>query len=342
MTDNEHLSSSAADAEHDIENIDNIGKLIRFAGERETVDDARRVQARVRVHAHWRNVTAARARQRTRALRARFARFAIAASVLVAAGFGFFFWQGDAGNGFAQPISVRQVAGSVLADGNAAAVGDVLLPGVILESGPDGRIAMGLPGGQSVRLDRESLLVLAGGKRLELIRGAVYIDSGPEADDTQIAVETRFGTAIDVGTQYQVRVDDDGLQVGVREGRVELSRPQSDILEIDSGYFFDVAPSGAVRGRQVAGNDPLWRWVATVSPTFSLEGATLEDYLTWYARESGVELRWATPQSRMIARRDVLSGSIEGLSVEDSLQLVQRIAPFEARTVDSVLEVTVQ
>ena len=335
MTENQnHPNAAGAD-----QDIDDIGKLIRFAGERETVDDARWSQARTRVHAHWRDVAAVEARRRSRT---RLARLALAASVLLTSGLGLVFWQSNQTAGVVQPFSVQQVAGDVRADGRAAGVGDVFLPGVTLESGTVGRVAVALPGGQSIRLDRNSRLLLSASNRLELLQGAVYVDTGPGAEDASIAVETRFGTAVDIGTQYQVRLDDEGLMVGVREGKVELSRPRSEVLEIDSGYLFDVTPDGAARGRQVAGNDPVWQWTATVAPTFALEGATLEEYLIWYARESGLELHWSTPQSRTIARRDKLSGSIAGLSVADSLRLVQRIAPFEARTVGSVLEVAVQ
>ena len=319
------------------EGMDEVAELIRFAGERESVNRERMATARARVSEHWTNVVATR-RKTERAKRWRL--LALAASVFVATGLGLTLWNGQ-GAVPQRLVSVERVSGEVRVDGRAVSVGDVFTADATVQSGPDGRIALALVDGQSLRVDIGTHLVLAANDRVELLKGGVYVDSGPETHEAQLSIDTRFGTATDIGTQFQVRVNDGGLSVGVREGLVELKPTGADVLEVDSGRLFVVGADGDAFGHSVSGNDEVWRWVTTISPEFNIEGATLEDYLSWYAREAGLSLQWETAASRIIARQSLLSGSIADMALEDGLAMVRLIAPFESRVANSTLYVTV-
>ena len=315
---------------------DDIGQLVRFAGERESVNDERMARARERVGAHWQDVVEQQKRRRTYT---RFRQFAVAASVVAVVGLGIFLWPAPPLTD--QLVAVERVSGDVTVDGQLVDIGDVFATQSSIETGDDGRIALTFPDGQSVRLDTGTELTVSASNRVELIAGGVYIDSGPVPDDTYIAVATRFGVATDVGTQFQVRIDDDQLQVGVREGLVELSRPDVALLEIDSGNLFEIDSSGAESGRRISGNDPIWGWVTSITPTFDINGVTLEDYLDWYSREAGLTLEWSDTASQTLARRALLSGSIDGMALDEGLELVRLIAPFESQLTNSLLRVSV-
>ena len=63
----------------------------------------------------------------------------------------------------------------------------------------DGRVALRFPGATSVRLDLGSRLRVLSENAVELLAGAVYIDTGNET--RRFEVRTVFATARDIGTQ---------------------------------------------------------------------------------------------------------------------------------------------
>ena len=319
--------------------MDDIGKLVRFAGERETVSAERLANARARVGAHWQDVVTSKRRQK---VQNRWRQFSIAASLVAAVGITIALWQMRSAPTTEQLVAVDRVAGEVMIDGRAAQNGIVFATNSVIQTGTDGLVAMQFPSGQSVRLDHETRLVVSASDRVELIAGGVYVDSGPAPHSATIAVETRFGVATDVGTQFQVRIDDDQLQIGVREGLVELARPNTASLEIDAGNLYEVWESGEETGRRITGNDPIWSFAALIVPSFDIELATLEEYLRWYAREAGVALVWETDESYDIARRTELRGSINGMTLKQGFNHVRRLAPFESRVTESTLYILVE
>lgn len=317
---------------------DEIAELIRFAGERESVNRERMSNARARVSAHWeREIATRRKAQAARSWR----RVGIAAGIVVATGVGLLLWNVENAPVPQRLVHVERVSGEVRVDGRSVAAGDAFAVDAMVQTGAGGRIALALMDGQSVRIDTETQIHVAANDRLELLRGGVYVDSGIEADDVQMTIDTPFGSARDIGTQFQVRIDDGEMSVGVREGLVEFSRPGADLFEIDSGRLLIVSEDGDTFGHQLASNATAWQWVAAISPEFDIDGATLEDYLSWYARESGLTLSWETPSSRILARQSRLSGSIADLSIEQGLDLVRQIAPFRSRISGTTLHITV-
>lgn len=319
--------------------MDEVGRLVRFAGEREHVDGERLEVARARVAAHWQDVTLERKRRRTHT---RWRQFGIAAGLVATVGMAFSLWERPNLPTTDRLVVVERVTGEARLDDRPLAVGQVFTVGSVLETSVDGRLALEFPDGQSVRVDHASRLVVTANNEVELIAGAVYVDAGAVPNDIQLAVVTQFGVARDIGTQFQVRLNDGGLQVGVREGLVELTPTSASAVEIDHGNLYEVAADGQAFGRRVASNDPLWQWVADISPEFDAEGRTLHEYLEWYAREVGLELRWASTQSERNARDAELSAAIEGLSLEEAFEHVRLIAAFEADVSDGILSITVE
>lgn len=319
--------------------MDDIAKLIRYAGERTSVSEERLTAARERVTGHWQDVVnARRSRRRQRVIR----QFAVAASLVAALGAVLFVWQGSSPVPAESMIVVNRVIGAASVDGTRLQSGDVVRPGAEIRTSDTGMLALELADGQSLRLDNGTQILVSDASRYRLDRGAVYVDSGTAADKAPVFVETRFGVATDIGTQFQVRVDDSGLQVGVREGLVELSRSGARTVPVNSGTLFLYSSSGEESDVRIDSDDPLWNWVDTIAPAFDIEGASLESYLSWYAQQRAVDLQWENSVSRENARKIRLTGSIEDTSLQEGFEIVRRIAPFDYRLTEAVLLVSIQ
>ncbi|HEY7752183.1 MAG TPA: FecR family protein [Steroidobacteraceae bacterium] len=328
MKESEELGQNGSDA---------IGRLIRHAGARQAVPADRFDRARARVAAHWQVVVAEERRLR-RSGRTR--RVAAAAAVVVAFVAGLLLWQRSSSP--ALPMAtVARAAGQVLVNGEPAAPGDRVATHASIETAADGRLALALDSGHSFRLDHGSRVVVAAADRFEMSRGAVYVDSGPRGAHGPVQVATPYGVVSDIGTQFQLRLSDNALEIGVREGLVQLARRDGSFT-VAAGSLRRIGAGGVGSGLPLPASSPWWAWVETVPAEFDIDGATLEQYLGWYARERGLELRWQDAASRENAARVRLSGSIRGLGLEAGLRTVSSIAEFRYALTGSALQVQVQ
>ena len=124
-------------------------------------------------------------------------------------------------------------------------------------------------------------------------------------------MRTPYGSLHDVGTQFIARVDDEGLQVGVRDGRVAVAR-ESNRADVGAGekLVFEAA-SSALRRDTIATFGEEWAWIERVAPPFPIDGRTLADFLTWLSAQTGREVLFDTPATETLARATVLRGSID-------------------------------
>ncbi len=65
-----------------------------------------------------------------------------------------------------------------------------------------------------------------------------------------------------------------------------------------------------------------WNWLATITPPFTLEGRSVEDFLEWAARETGRSVVFASPDAAERARAVTLSGTVEGLTPDEAVAAV--------------------
>jgi len=296
---------------------DPIARLLRRAGARPAIPPETSARVRSAVHAHWRAQSVASRRRRI-ALWAGCS-IAAAAALLVVIGRGGRFPASSPPGTRESIATVLRAEGSVRREGGGRPVaGDRLAPGSELETGSDGRVALALAGASSLRLDRDTRLVLGLGTVLNLGRGAVYIDSGSRsARRSPFVVQTEIGTVRDVGTQFEVRVEHDTLQVSVREGAAHLihgGRP----YQVGAGTRLLVKAEGTAETRPLAAGDPDWDWVLAIAPPFDLEGRTLGEYLDWVSRETGWRVQFADRSMEQAAVREILHGSIQGLRPDET------------------------
>jgi ferric-dicitrate binding protein FerR (iron transport regulator) len=210
---------------------------------------------------------------------------------------------------------VERVLGAVQAGTEAAGYTSIALT-ARLEQGTiiatrEGQIALAMTRGGSLRLAAGTRLRLIGPAEAELFSGTLYFDSENTAAAGAFAVRTAYGSLHDVGTQFIARVDDEGLQVGVRDGRVAVAR-EADRADVGAGekLVFEAA-SSALRRDTIATFGEEWAWVERVAPPFPIDGRTLADFLTWVSAQTGREVVFYTPATETLARATVLRGSID-------------------------------
>jgi hypothetical protein len=301
---------------------DRIGQLVTLGGRRPVPDPAQMSRARAAAHHEWSRVVD----RRTRRLSFwSLAGAAIAAGVLGVAGWSL--RHAPAPVPGPEIATLRTVTGSVLiasAGESSRAVsgaGMRIRAGDRLETIDGSRAAFEMPGGLSVRLDRDTTARLDSASRLILERGAVYIDARPGASDSVLNVDTSFGSVRHTGTQFEVRVDESALRVRVREGSVAVEAGGQRWAS-RAGEGLILARSRPPERHAIAVSGPEWSWVSELAQPFRLEGATAPAFLAWVSREQGWRWEYDNPSLRTRVERIVLHGSIEGLTPEEALAAV--------------------
>ncbi|HEX5048057.1 MAG TPA: FecR domain-containing protein [Gammaproteobacteria bacterium] len=205
-------------------------------------------------------------------------------------------------------------------------VGDEILPGATLATG-SGQLALRLTSGGSLRIAPETRVTLSAANGAELAAGALYFDSEhAPARAEPFAIATRQGTLRDVGTQFAARIDDAGLEVGVRDGRVSLTRGTTTTAAA-AGEKLTVGRGADVRREPLPTFGSDWAWTERLAPPFDIDGRRLSEVLEWVAAQTGRTLTFADPALERLARETVLSGSID-------LEPMQKLVAVLATTGD--------
>ena len=153
-----------------------------------------------------------------------------------------------------------------------------------------------LADGGSLRLAGDTHIVLESSSRVHLLNGKIYLDTGAAPTVHPVEVTTSVGSAIDVGTQFEVLYRNDAYRLRVREGRVKLSRGAGAITST-AGEQVTIDPSGAVARAQLKQVDKAdWQWTQALAPPPDIDGQPLSVLLTWVARETGRAVRFDKPE----------------------------------------------
>jgi ferric-dicitrate binding protein FerR (iron transport regulator) len=312
-------------------NDQDLERLLKSAGPRERPPAEVERAVRASLHAEWQAML-----REGRVRRHRFGAFALAASIAVAAVGAWIAGTQTAGT----PAAVGTLAATVgevrersgwLAGWRTMDGGDVVVAGRTLETGGAGRAAIALPGGMSLRLDRGTRIAFVEPSRLRLERGALYLDSGAgESQPGRLLVETPAGSVRHVGTQYELRLIDAGMQLRVREGRVEFRSPDGAVEHGRGGEQLVIFGDGRVERGMAPRSGPSWAWISDASPALDLEGVTLARFLTWAGRELGHDVEFSGAVSEADVAAVVIHGSTAGLSPTEALEAVLETTRFEA------------
>lgn len=204
-----------------------------------------------------------------------------------------------------------------------------------------GRPALRWSDGASLRVDRESLVRLSGSAEVELARGALYVDSPPEAVPG-LTISTPHGRFTEIGTQFEVRVQVHGAgwsRLRVREGRVEVARDDERSVT-DAGQELTVRPGMPVeRGAVLPFGEP-WEWTVAAAPMLDIEGTSVRRFLDWAAREAGWRLEFADRATEELAGRTLLHGSIRHLTPASAPGAVLPTAGLAGRVEGGALRIS--
>jgi ferric-dicitrate binding protein FerR (iron transport regulator) len=324
----------------DIDNDDaGIARVLRAAGGRAHPDEAMKAAVRAAVHAEWRATVTRRGRRRVY--------LALAASVAMAAlavwvGRGYMVTSDEVVANVSRIIGTAQVRSGRF--GSWHVVAAPLHTGETLMTGADGRVALQLPDGVSVRLDHDTRVAFVDAARIDVKSGAVYVDAGTAPTPTDhLRVGTPAGIVQHVGTQYEARIVKSGTRIRVREGRVDLlPEAGGDAQSAGVGEQLLVSPAGEIQRDYISPNDDAWAWASNTAPPFDINGRPVHEFLTWVGRELGREVVYATPAAEAEADRAVLSGSVAGLAPEDALAAVLPTTQLRSVERDGKIQISLQ
>ena len=302
------------------EETEALAKLLRLAGPRLPVPAEREARLRVVSHGHWSaSVRRARRLKWTMWTGASLAAAGLVLTVVILAGWRPFpILPGSA----PRVATVLRVEGFGAGQAGAPAAGMILRPGAALATESGERIAFRMLDGATIRLDGDTRLHLISATALELSRGALYVDSGaPAPRQGLLEIRTPWGVVRDVGTQFQIRLVEDGIHLSVREGKARLER-EGTAHEALSGTELILRSGAGVTTRPISRTGEDWEWIAGIAPPFELEGRPLGEYLDWVSQETGLAIRFEDAAEAGRARAIVLHGAIDTLSPRESLAAV--------------------
>jgi ferric-dicitrate binding protein FerR (iron transport regulator) len=315
-------------------NDQDLERLLKSAGPRERPPAEVERAVRAALHAQWQAML-----REGRAGRKRRGAIALAASLAIAAvgawiaGTQITDTPAAVGTLAAATGDLRERAGW-LGGWRSMANGDVIVAGRTLQTGADGRAAIALADGVSLRIDRGTRMAFVDSSRVRLERGALYLDSG--SDRTQpgrLLVETPGGSVRHVGTQYELRLLDAGTQLRVREGRVEFLLPTGRVEHGRGGEQLVIFGDGRVERGATPRFGSTWTWISDATPALDLEGMSLARFLAWAGRELGRDVDFAGAVTETDVEAVMVHGSTAGLSPTEALQTVLATTRFQA-TVD--------
>lgn len=289
--------------------MDIVESLLRSAGRRaEPPEDACR-EVFVAAHAAFRRKTS---RRRER----RWLLGAAAAAVLFIAVALMLRWTPPAAQQ-EELARVARVVGTV-----EFAAGDIWRPlaeapprltaGIKLRTHAEGRAAIALSGGESLRLAGGTEVMLDGPRRLYLRGGTIYLDSGERPAAAHLEVVTPAGTARDVGTQFELHVASASLRLRVREGMVTIDRGGASLTG-QAGEEIAIDGLGDVSRARILPTDAAWMWAEALAPMPDMDGMPASALIAWVARETGRQLAYESPLLEQRASTVILHGDIRHL-----------------------------
>ena len=211
------------------------------------------------------------------------------------------------------------------------AIGGTVYAGDRLTTGDGQGLSLALYNAGSLRLDADTVLVVDANNRFRLEAGRIYADTGDFVyPEHELVIETQLGDVTDVGTQFSVQIIAGGLDIAVREGRVDVQNGQVEATAV-AGEYLKLRQDGAADIEALDPYDSYWDFAQALAPAFEIEDKSLLEFLRWAARESGRELVFENDELRMAAMRIDLHGSVADFKPLDAVQSVLAGTRFRYR-----------
>jgi len=275
--------------------------------------------------------------QRKKTLRQRYYAIAAGFMLMIGAGVMFISTPDGAAPGVDQFANVTQAVNVVeqrlgeqpwtAVSGSKNALATSLKKPQALRTGADSYAFVELDTGFEIRLDANTQVILSARDEIQVVAGAIYVDSNQIKGGTQLWINTPFGRTRDIGTQYEVRLLGDNLQVQVREGTVDITHDKGQWIA-EAGERVVVADGREVSRSELKPDDGSWHWTQNVGKKYQIDGQSLDAYLHWLGRESGKVTVYQSEEVQTAAKATILHGSIDDLSASESLTAVLATTNF--------------
>ena len=314
---------------------EDIERLLKKVGPREEPSAEMAARVRANVHAAWQEQVAEQATREHEVSgdRSWFRMVAGMAAVTCAVYVGFTLQQDPVTEAVIASLDTGTSSVMVSSDGLSWQSADrtTFEAGTYLRA--EDRVSMTLASQMNIRLDHGAEVRLDGPGGVHLVTGSMYADSYERVTPGDFQVSTRFGTATDIGTQFLVTSSESGWSVQVREGEVHLV-DGGHARRLQPGVRIEIAQNDEAVESAIPADHDSWAWTESVRPGFDIDGRPVDDYLRWVARETGRELRYASPAARATATESRLSGTIANMTATDSLQQVLPATDLRLITTD--------
>lgn len=312
------------DSEHDDEQL--VAELMRTAANPEAMPEAMKTRLAASFAQSLEQHAAEKSERTAWFKPIALAPLAMAASMI----FAFLIWPAPPANVAPESHSVvRSVLGLnkvQQANGERALhTGGSLFVGDRLQTSSNGLAAIER-GSHRIRINANTKLELTP-DGVRLAEGQIYVDDLPSAAtmDDGIVVDTEFGRISDIGTQFMVTISADKNTASVREGTIKI---QTEFQTL-------TAEASTIHARQIElGKETLssrntrrygreWNWIQSLPALFSLNGRSVDEYLAWVSKETGLGITYDSAEVQTEAGQILLSGELSASTrPEDSLAQV--------------------
>ena len=317
-----------------------VERLLQLAGRPDQPQLSKKRDVKAKLKEQWRASVKA---QKARRLRKRVLPIALAATImltLLAAQQ----WL------LAPPVptplaSVTHHSGDYLVESNYERGQGNLYLGDLLVTTRDAAVAITLNDGTTLQLDGSSHVTFTDERELWLHAGRIYVDS--PGDRTSIVIKTTWGTLTDIGTRFEVQIEDETLKLAMREGVVKvylLGTDQPIQAKVDSfvGDVIVINQDLDVTNSSIHTTSPGWDWTLRSTPAFPAGAHSLTSVLTWAARITGRELKYDRAIMELQAQNEIVHWpEIEAVDVEKTLsELSVTTSKYEVTFTDTNLGIS--
>ncbi len=226
-------------------------------------------------------------------------------------------------------INGAQIAQVVMFDGSGTINDSGLHHGRTLVSGDhiqteSGHLTIQLYDQTLVVLSANTDLTLSNHNTLQLTAGKIYLDS-PDIN-TSVTVITPWGNVRDIGTQYEVAVSANELQLAMRSGKVVMELDDKTLYASvfeGLGDVVSVDTNNDIQKSTMSPSDPYWSWTHKALSDFDVNNQSVFEVLEWVHRVTGKNIVFATDDVQRLAHETTLAGGkLSPAHVENSLPML--------------------
>jgi ferric-dicitrate binding protein FerR (iron transport regulator) len=200
-----------------------------------------------------------------------------------------------------------------------------------------GTVLVVLIAGGSVRVAPGSTFSADSEAEITLLAGRMYFDF--PAGARPLTLRTSAGVIQHLGTQFEVLASDDRLRVRVREGIVRV-RQERRVETVEQGAELLLVGTQPPARRSIPTYGPEWAWVESIAADFDIDNRPLNEFLEWVGRETGRRVTFSDTQTRDVAIRTRLHGSVRGMRPLEALDFVLSTTSLRYEIRDDVIRVS--